>query len=87
MINTILIFQIYIHFRFPEEVPAFEARTRSGRPILIEPLIRRTMIDGKMKAIISGRAGAYCASCNQTAGSYYSKQSKYLEDPLVSTAV
>ena len=72
-----------LNFRYPYKVAAFQAQLSGGQFVRILPLIKRTMLDGKMRSIVSGRAGAYCSSCNQTAGSYYGKTSKHTADNLV----
>ena len=61
----------------------FETKTNDGQTILVKLVIKRPMLDGKMRSIVSGRGGSFCNSCNQSAGSYYGKISKYLSDPLV----
>ena len=71
------------NFRFPERVSPFQANLKSGKVARVLPSIKRTMLDGKMRSIVSGRGEAFCTSCNQTAGSYYGKVSKYTADPLV----
>ena len=71
-----------INSRYPEKVDGFQTQL-SGQHVRILPKIKRTMLDGKMRSIVSGRGGAFCSTCNQTAGSYYAKVSKYRVDPLV----
>jgi hypothetical protein len=46
----------------------------NGERLGIDWNILRTMIDGKIRGIISGRKGAHCLNCNWDLEDYYPKQ-------------
>ena len=37
----------------------------------------RSMLDGKMRSIVSGRGGAYCPQCDCTAATYFERFDGY----------
>ena len=71
-----------LYFSYPEELSPFVAEV-NGRTILLEVEITRSMLDGKMRSIISGRGGAYCPHCDCTAATYFKRCTAYY-DPYVS---
>ena len=48
-----------------------------NRSFRVEVDIIRSMIDGKMRAIISGRGGVYCFQCDCTPESYIGESNRY----------
>ena len=57
---------------YPESYAPFVVNV-GKRPILIHVDIKRSMLDGKVQNIISGRTGSYCRYCKFTAATYYGK--------------
>ena len=67
---------------YPESYEPFVVNI-GKRPILVDVDIKRSMMDGKVQNIVSGRTGSYCHYCKFTAKTYYSKIiNKNSEDPL-----
>ena len=67
---------------YPESYAPFVVNI-GKRPILIHVDIKRSMLDGKVQNIISGRTGSYCRYCKFTASTYYGKVlNKNCDNPL-----
>ncbi|KAL5257217.1 hypothetical protein ACHWQZ_G012228 [Mnemiopsis leidyi] len=67
---------------YPESYKSFIVNI-GKRPILVDVDIKRSMMDGKVQNIVSGRTGSYCHYCRFTAKTYYGKIiNKNSEDPL-----
>ena len=67
---------------YPESYTPFVVNI-GKRPILIHVDIKRSMLDGKVQNIISGRTGSYCRYCKFTASTYYGKVlNKNCDNPL-----
>ena len=54
--------------------------TIGSRKILVHMDIKKSMMDGKVMKIVSGRTGAYCVFCNHTASAYYEKANAYFDN-------